>query len=119
MRQWLRAFGFLCASLAPARAHAWQIEDPIHKNCHERISQAALTQTGYVYEPPPLAGNDASLRDNVEFKATRYDANIFALSMIIGVRNADTHGGLDFSFGNNASAANADDDQRAHCLRTK
>jgi MYXO-CTERM domain-containing protein len=119
MRQWPRAFAFLCASLAPAYASAWQIEDPIHENCHERISQAALNQTGYVNEPPPLEGDDASLRDNVEFKASRYDANIYALSLIIGVRNADTHGGMDFSFGNNASAANADDDQRAHCLRSK
>ena len=119
MRQRLRAFGFMCAILVPARASAWQIEDPIHKNCHERISRAALSQTGYVQEPPALTGNDASLHDNVEFNASRYDANIYALSLIIGVRNADTHGGQDFSFGNNANAANADDDQRAHCLRTK
>ncbi|HXK16863.1 MAG TPA: hypothetical protein VNG33_03580 [Polyangiaceae bacterium] len=119
MRQWLSAIGLLGAVLLPARALAWQIEDPIHKNCHERISQAALNQIGYVSEPPLLEGNDRSLRDNTEFKASRYDANIYALSLIIGVRNADTHGGQDFSFGNNASAANADDDQRAHCLRTK
>jgi hypothetical protein len=119
MRQPLRAFGFTCAILAPAQAGAWQIEDPIHDNCHERISQAALSQTGYVQTPPALSGDDAGLHDNVEFKASRYDANIYALSLIIGVRNADTHGGQDFSFGNNASAANADDDQRAHCLRSK
>jgi MYXO-CTERM domain-containing protein len=54
----------------------------------------------------------------LEFDASRYDANIYALSLVIGVRNADTHGGADFSFGNNANAANAADDQRAHCLRT-
>ena len=119
MRQRLCTFGLLCACLAPAQASAWQIEDPIHKNCHERITQAALSAVGYVYEPPPLEGNDAGLREHVEFEASRYDANIFALSLIIGVRNADTHGGPDFSFGNNANAANADDDQRAHCLRSK
>jgi len=119
MRQRLRAFGFLAMSLASLHASAWQIEDPIHDNCHERITQAALGKTGYVQEPPPLTGNDAGLRDNVEFKASRYDANIYALSLIIGVRNADTHGGMDFSFKDNASAANADDDQRAHCLRTR
>ena len=119
MRQRLQAIAISSAVLLPTQAMAWQIEDPVHKNCHERISQAALNQAGYVADPPPLAGNDRSLRDNTEFTASRYDANIYALSMIIGVRNADTHGGSDFSFGNNASAANADDDQRAHCLRTK
>jgi len=119
MRQRLRAFGFLALSLASVRASAWQIEDPIHDNCLERITQAALRHAGYVQEPPPLTGDDASLRDNVEFNASRYDANIYALSLILGVRNADTHGGMDFSFKDNARAANADDDQRAHCLRTR
>jgi len=119
MRQRLRALGFLSLSLATTHAGAWQIEDPIHDNCHERISRAALRQTGYVEEPPPLAGDDARLRDNLEFDASRYDANIYALSLIIGVRNADTHGAIDFSFKDNAAAANADDDQRAHCLRTR
>jgi hypothetical protein len=105
-------------ALGAAPAHAWQIEDPIHQPCHERLSQAALTRVGYVSEPPPLTGNDARLRDNLEFDAGPYDANIYALSLVLGVRNADTHGGADFSFGNNANAANAADDQRAHCLRT-
>jgi hypothetical protein len=104
--------------LCAAPAGAWQIEDPIHQPCHERLSQAALTRTGYAKTPTRLSGDDARLRDNVEFDASRYDANLYALSLVIGVRNADTHGGADFSFGNNASAANANDDQRAHCLRT-
>jgi hypothetical protein len=119
MRHGLIRSTFALALLCAAPANAWQIEDPIHQPCHERLSQAALTRTGYVKTPEPLAGDDARLRDNLEFDASRYDANIYALSLVIGVRNADTHGGADFSFGNNASAANADDDQRAHCLRSK
>jgi hypothetical protein len=119
MRPGLLLATFALTGLCAARADAWQIEDPIHHACHERISQAALTRTGYVTEPSPLTGDDARLRDNLEFDASPYDANIYALSLVLGVRNADTHGGADFSFGNNANAANADDDQRAHCLRTK
>ena len=110
---------FVLTTLCAAPASAWQIEDVIHKPCHERLSQAALDRVGYVQDPAPLTGDDARLRDNVDFKASRYDANLYALSLVIGVRNADTHGGASFSFGNNATAANADDDQRAHCLRTK
>jgi hypothetical protein len=119
MRPGLARSTFVLATLCAANAGAWQIEDPIHSPCHERISQAALTRSGYVQAPRPLSGDDARLRDNLEFDASRYDANIYALSLVLGVRNADTHGGADFSFGNNAAAANADDDQRAHCLRSK
>jgi MYXO-CTERM domain-containing protein len=118
MRRGLVYLSFALASLAATQANAWQIEDPIHKPCHERLSQAALTSVGYVREPTPLAGDDARLRHNVDFDASRYDANLYALSLVLGVRNADTHGGPSFSFGSNAAAANASDDQRAHCLRT-
>ena len=119
MRPGLLLASFALTALGASQARAWQIEDPIHEPCHERISQAALTRAGYVETPVPLQGDDARLRDNLEFDASRYDANIYALSLVLGVRNADTHGGADFSFGNNANAANADDDQRAHCLRNK
>jgi len=47
--------------LRPLPALAWQVEDPIHENCHERISQAALNQTRYIKGRPALAGNDRSL----------------------------------------------------------
>ncbi len=118
MRLGLHRSSFILATLCAAPADAWQIEDPIHQACHERASQAALTRTGYVQPPVKLSPDDARLRDNLEFDASPYDANIYALSLVLGVRNADTHGGPDFSFGNNATAANAADDQRAHCLRT-
>ena len=118
MRPGLLLATFALTALCAPPASAWQIEDPIHQPCHERLSQAALTRAGYVTEPRPLTGDDARLRDNLEFDASPYDANIYALSLVLGVRNADTHGGADFSFGNNANAANAPDDQRAHCLRT-
>jgi hypothetical protein len=105
------------ATLCAGPVAAWQIEDPIHDSCHERLSQTALTRAGYAQAPAPLSHDDARLRDNLEFDASPYDANIYALSLVLGVRNADTHGGPDFSFGNNAAAANAPDDQAAHCLR--
>src|ERR1700748_542135 len=110
MRQLLCALAAGCALLSPVSALAWQIEDPIHDTCHERLTFAALESTGYVSPPPTLSGNDRSLRNNVDFDAAKYDANIYALSLIIGVRNADTHGGPGFSFYSNASAANAADD---------
>jgi MYXO-CTERM domain-containing protein len=118
MRQGRFGLAFVLTTLRAVPAGAWQIEDVIHQPCHERISQAALDRVGYAQEPPTLEADDARLRDNVDFKATRYDANLYALSLVIGVRNADTHGGASFSFGNNATAANAADDQSAHCLRT-
>lgn len=114
----LPSFAFVTvAALCAAPAAAWQIEDPIHDPCHERLSQTALTRAGYAQAPTPLSHDDARLRDNLEFDASPYDANIYALSLVLGVRNADTHGGPDFSFANNAAAANAPDDQAAHCLR--
>jgi len=72
--------------LAPAAASAWQVSDPIHHDCHERISAEALRRAGYVASPPPLSGADADLRDGLQFDAGPYDANVYALSFIIGPR---------------------------------
>jgi hypothetical protein len=74
----LATFG-LTAS-CPVSARAWQIEDPIHQPCHERLSQAALTRVGYVSGPGPLTGNDARLRDNLEFDASPYLGLIWEFS---------------------------------------
>jgi uncharacterized protein (TIGR03382 family) len=105
-----------CASVAsPARA--WQIQDPLHHNCHERISHAALKAVGYLREPPPLTGDDARLPDNVEFNASPYEKNIYALSLVIGARWPDERGGADFSFTQQAESANDPGDQQSHCLR--
>jgi hypothetical protein len=106
------------ALLSASPAHAWQIEDPLHAPCHERLSQAALSRAGYAARPSALSGDDADLYENVDFDASAYDDNLYALSLLIGVRWGDTHGGPSFSFGSMAAAANAPDDQRAHCLRS-
>jgi hypothetical protein len=100
-----------------APAGAWEIQDPIHANCHERLTQAALTEVGYVAPPPALSGDDAALPANLEFPAGAYDGNIDALSLIIGVRWPDEHGSSDFSLYNQATYANDPTLQSEHCLR--
>ena len=105
------------ALLWSSTASAWWVEDPIHKNCHERISAAALAQVGYVRQPPPLTGADATLRDGVQFDAGQYDANIYALSFIIGTRWPDSQGEPDFDFYKLSNVHNAAGDQGSHCLR--
>ena len=42
--------------------------------------------------PPPLSGADSDLRDGLQFDAGRYEANIYALSLIIGTRWPDSQG---------------------------
>jgi hypothetical protein len=93
------------------------VVDPIHHNCHERISAAALDQVGYVQTPPPLSSDDASLRDGLQFDASLYDANIYAMSFIIGTRWPDSQGEPSFDFYKLSNVHNAPGDQSAHCLR--
>jgi hypothetical protein len=108
--------GALALLTAPA-ARAWQVADPIHHNCHERISAAALDTVKYVQEPPPLSSDDAALRDGLQFDASPYDANIYALSFIIGTRWPDSQGEPSFDFYKLSNVHNAPGDQSAHCLR--
>ena len=103
--------------LAPAAASAWQVSDPIHHDCHERISAEALRRAGYVASPPPLSGADADLRDGLQFDAGPYDANIYALSFIIGTRWPDSQGEPSFDFYKLSNVHNAPGDQASHCLR--
>jgi len=105
------------ALLWSSAASAWWVADPIHKNCHERISAAALAEVGYVQPPPPLSGADADLRDGLQFDARGYDANIYALSFIIGTRWPDSQGEPDFDFYKLSNVHNAAGDQGSHCLR--
>jgi hypothetical protein len=105
-------------ALWSATARAWQVEDPIHHNCHERISAAALTRVGYVRQPaPPLSPDDAALSDGLQFDASQYDANIYALSFIIGTRWPDSQGEPSFAFYKLSNVHNAPGDQASHCLR--
>ena len=107
----------LAATAVPSAAWAWQVADPIHHDCHERISAAALRQVGYVRTPPPLSGGDASLRAGLQFDAGPYDANIYALSLIIGTRWPDAQGEPSFDFYKLSTVHNAPGDQASHCLR--
>jgi hypothetical protein len=109
--------GAVVALLPSATAWAWQVADPIHHDCHERISAAALADVGYVKAPPPLTGADSDLRDGLQFDAGRYDANIYALSLIIGARWPDSQGAPSFDFYKLSNVHNAPGDQGAHCLR--
>jgi len=103
--------------LSSSAASAWWVADPIHKNCHERISAAALDQIGYVQQPPPLSSDDAALRNGLQFDAGPYPANIYALSFIIGTRWPDSQGEPDFDFYKLSNVHNAAGDQGSHCLR--
>ena len=105
------------ALLSAPVASAWQVVDPIHHNCHERISAAALARANYVQTPPPLSADDASLRAGLQFDASLYDANIYALSFIIGTRWPDSQGEPSFDFYKLSNVHNAPGDQSAHCLR--
>ena len=105
------------ALLSPSAASAWQVSDPIHHNCHERISAAALDRVKYVQPPPVLSGDDAALRDGLQFDARGYDANIYAMSFIIGTRWPDSQGEPSFDFYKLSNVHNAPGDQGAHCLR--
>jgi hypothetical protein len=105
------------ALLLPSAASAWQVADPIHHDCHERISAAALEQVGYVQTPPPLSGDDAALRDGLQFDAGPYPADIYALSLIIGTRWPDSQGAPSFDFYKLSNVHNAPGDQGSHCLR--
>ena len=67
--------------------------------------------------PPPLSGDDAILRDGLQFDASPYDANIYALSFIIGTRWPDSQGEPSFDFYKLSNVHNAPGDQSAHCLR--
>jgi hypothetical protein len=103
--------------LISAPASAWWVADPLHKSCHERISAAALANVGYVQAPPPLSQSDADLRAGLQFDAGPYDANIYALSFVIGTRWPDSQGEPDFDFYKLTRVHNAPGDQGSHCLR--
>lgn len=115
--RWASAlFAFATLVVSPV-ADAWQIRDPIHHDCHERISHAALRAVGYPSPPPALSGDDARLPEVLEIPSSGYDQNIYSLSLVLGVRYPDTHGEPDFSFHRLAAGANEPADQSAHCLR--
>ncbi len=105
------------ALLSASAASAWQVADPIHHSCHERISAAALDQVGYVQPPPPLSSADASLRNGLQFDAGPYPADIYALSLIIGTRWPDSQGEPSLDFYKLSNVHNAPGDQASHCLR--
>jgi hypothetical protein len=98
-------------------ASAWWVADPLHKSCHERISTRALQDSGYVRAPPTLTKADSDLRSGLQFDAAAYDANIYALSFIIGTRWPDSQGEPAFDFYKLSRVHNAPGDQGSHCLR--
>ena len=63
--------------------------------------------------PPPLSADDASLRAGLQFDASLYDANIYALSFIIGTRWPDSQGEPSLDFYKLSNVHNAPGDQSA------
>jgi len=98
-------------------ASAWWVADPLHKSCHERITAAALAQAGYVRPAPALTKADADLRAGLQFDASPYPADIYALSLILGARWPDAQGEPSFDFYKLSRVHNAPGDQGSHCLR--
>jgi hypothetical protein len=115
----MRALVVLLLLAAARPAGAFEIEDPLHANCHERLTAAALRKLGYRGGVTPAApsGEDATFFDHQQFDASQYDRTLEALALIIGVRSNDVRGLPDFDLGDLAAAANDDADQPAHCLR--
>src|SRR5262245_24801533 len=109
----------LFAVLVSGRASAWQIEDPIHKNCHERITRDAISAVRYVAPPPAPTTGDRRLSRTAEFGLDAYDGNPFMWGAIIGVRYPDLRGAPSFDFDDLARVHNAPDDQGDHCLRSE
>ncbi|MBI5477893.1 MAG: hypothetical protein HY906_03495 [Deltaproteobacteria bacterium] len=118
-RSWFVVVVSAMGSVMSARpAAAWEVEDPLHQNCHERMAAAALAQAGYRGGPaPPVTHDEEVFIDNQQFDASHYDRNMYALALILGVRSNDVRGLPDFALGALAAAANDDADQPAHCLR--
>lgn len=109
----------LCSLLGSAPAAAWLIEDPLHVNCHERLSQAALTAAGYTGTPPEPTEEDRLLVNSVDFSLEQYDDNPWAWALILGARYPDLHGAPSFDFDDLSRVHNALADQSEHCLRSE
>jgi len=105
-------------ALWSAPAVAWEIEDPMHANCHERFTVQILEEVGYRGGGPPMPSHEEEVFiDNQQFDASKYPRNMYALALVLGVRSNDVRGLPDFSWPALAEAANEDQDQPAHCLR--
>ncbi|HSP77663.1 MAG TPA: hypothetical protein VLQ93_03995 [Myxococcaceae bacterium] len=118
MHHVLARFGLAASLLLPGLSRAWQIDDPLHTSCHERLSHEALKQVGYVSPPPAPSGEDARLPGSFQFDASAYDANLYAWSLLKGTRYPDLHGAPGFDFDDLANVHNAAGDQGEHCLRS-
>lgn len=102
-----------------APAAAWLIEDPLHVNCHERLSQAALTAAGYTGTPPEPTEDERLLLNSVDFSLEQYDDNPWAWALILGARYPDLHGAPSFDFDDLSRVHNGLADQSEHCLRSE
>jgi MYXO-CTERM domain-containing protein len=113
------AGALLLLALASPRAEAWQIADPIHSDCHERITKRALDAVGHAAPPPAMSEDDRRLRQDAQFDTADYDDDILTLALVIGARFPDLHGAPSFDFDNLARVHNAREDQSEHCLRAE
>jgi uncharacterized protein (TIGR03382 family) len=122
MSRFSRLFSRLCSVgvlLCSVPALAWQIEDPLHSNCHETMTQEALDRAGYVESPPQPSDEDRRLLNSTEFDLAQYDQNPWAWALILGVRYPDLEGAPSFDFDDLSRVHNAIAGQDAHCLRSE
>lgn len=112
-------FASVALLLASSAALAFQIEDPLHSSCHERISAAALDAAGYVGTPPDATEEERGLLASADFDLEQYGENPWVWSLIVGVRFPDLRGAPSFDFDDLSRVHNALDDQDAHCLRSE
>jgi hypothetical protein len=102
---------------AASPAAAWQIETPMSQGCHERITAEALREVGYAAPPSELSDEDARWPAALEFDVSKYDANVYAWSLVMGVRSPDLLGASLMNPLELAKVHNAAIGQGDHCLR--
>jgi hypothetical protein len=113
---------WILVCMLPWEAQAFQIRDRLHADCHERLTAKSLSEAGYLRPEEaaaPLSEEDRRFIDDGEVDLSAYPRNLAAMALITGVRWNDLQGNGTFEMDHLATVHNADDDQRAHCLRRR
>lgn len=98
---------------------AFQIGSPISGACHEAITLAASSQTGF---PDPAAAphpteNQARALEDLTFDLPADHRDVWSMTLVIGVRSNDIGDHAPSDLSDLVAIHNDPDDQPAHCLR--
>jgi hypothetical protein len=103
--------------LVSGGARGYTVETSATYGCHEHASLEALEAAGYASPPPGLEADDRLLFSALDFDVSYVERDIYALSLVVGVRSNDVgvFPGVDIS--RLVTLHNDPDDQASHCLR--